>query len=134
MTQMKKILIIFILILSQQIISQTQGEMNEKAKIDYVKTDNKLNSIYNQILTEYNSDSLFIQNLKKAQRIWVDFRDAEVEMKYPSIDKSEYGSVFPMCRWMYLTNLTENRIEKLNEWIIGIEEGDVCKGSTKQND
>ena len=62
---MKKILIIFILILSQQIISQTQGEMNDKANIDYVKADNKLNSIYNQILIEYNSDSQFIQNLKK---------------------------------------------------------------------
>ena len=131
---MKKILIIFILILSQQIISQTQGEMNDKANIDYVKADNKLNSIYNQILIEYNSDSQFIQNLKKAQRIWIDFRDAEVEMKYPSIDKSEYGSVFPMCRWMYLTELTEMRIIKLDEWINGIEEGDVCMGSTKMKD
>ena len=131
---MKNILIIFILIFSQQISSQTQLEMNEKAKSDYLKTEDNLKSIYNRIITEYKSDSTFISNLKKTQRIWINLRDAEVEMKYPSTEKSSFGSVFPMCKWIYLTNLTENRIHKLKEWIIGIEEENVCKGSTKQKD
>jgi len=135
---MNKILIIIILFFTQQIYSQTQREMNENAKTDFVQSDNKLNSNYKLILTEYELDTTFIKNLKIAQRIWIKFRDAEVEMKYPTSNKSEYGSVFPMCRWIYLTNLTEIRIQKLNEWIIGIEEEeeeeDVCKGSTKQKE
>jgi hypothetical protein len=53
-------------------------------------------------------------------------------MKFPAENKQTvYGSVYPMCVSFFLKELTEERIEKLNVWINGIEEGNVCSGSVK---
>jgi uncharacterized protein YecT (DUF1311 family) len=103
--------------------------MNMEAFNNYKKSDKELNSVYQKILKEYASDTLFIKNFKKAQRIWIQYRDAEMEAKYPHPD--EYGSVFPMCYSIVLKNLTEERTKKIKIWLIGIEEGDVCTGSVK---
>lgn len=100
-----------------------------KARDSFLKADNKLNSVFKKILVEYKEDSLFIKNLKTTQKIWIQFRDAEMKMKFP--DTGEYGSVLPMCWSMYKEQLTRDRIKTLKEWIDGTEEGDVCKGSTK---
>ncbi len=111
--------------------AQTQAEMTADAGGRYLKADKKLNEVYQQILKEYSSDTGFIRNLKISQRIWIQFRDAEVSVKYP--DRPEgYGSVEPMCRYEYLEELTQDRIKTLQEWIDGIEEGDVCAGSVKR--
>ena len=58
---------------------QSQGEMNGDAAKNYQKADKELNSVYQKILKEYSEDTLFIKNFKNAQRIWVQFRDAENE-------------------------------------------------------
>lgn len=70
----------------------------------------------------------FIKNLREAQRLWVKFRDAQVNMKYPF---DENGSVLPMCRYYYLGELTSERVKELRPWIDGVDEGDVCSGSIK---
>nr|WP_234387189.1 lysozyme inhibitor LprI family protein [Aquimarina sp. Aq78] len=106
--------------------------MNKDANNEYQKADTELNEVYQNILTEYKSDTIFIDRLKKTQRIWISYRDAELEMKFPAKNKqTEYGSVYPMCVSYFLKELTEERIEKLKIWLIGIEEGDVCSGSVK---
>lgn len=109
---------------------QTQLEMNTDAANEYKKADAELNSVYKQILKKYASDTAFIKNLKAAQRLWIQFRDAEMKMKYPA-DRSEYGSVFPMCYSLYMTELTNTRTATLKIWLEGIEEGDVCSGSVQ---
>jgi hypothetical protein len=53
-----------------------------------------------------------------------------MKARYPD-NASSYGSVFPMCWFSYLRELTEERIKKLKVWVTGIEEGDVCTGSVK---
>ena len=114
--------------------SQTQSEMNKNASNKYKDADIELNKVYQEILTEYNSDSIFIDRLKKTQRIWVSYRDAELEMKFPLKKKPfEYGSIYPMCVSLFLKELTEERTKKLKVWINGVEEGDVCSGSVKIN-
>jgi len=110
---------------------QTQLEMNEKANKDYQKADKNLNIIYQNILKEYNKDTTFIRNFKNAQRLWIQFRDAEMKAKYPDRESGYYGSVQPMCWSMYLTDLTNERLTKLKIWLTGIKEGDVCTGSVK---
>nr|WP_241461398.1 lysozyme inhibitor LprI family protein [Aquimarina macrocephali] len=106
--------------------------MNKDANNEYQKADIELNEVYQNILTEYKSDTIFIDRLKKTQRIWISYRDAELEMKFPVKNKqTEYGSVYPMCVSYFLKELTEERIEKLKVWLIGVEEGDVCSGSVK---
>jgi uncharacterized protein YecT (DUF1311 family) len=111
--------------------AQTQVELNEQEHKRYLKTDSELNSIYQNILKEYASDTAFVKNLKVSQKLWIQFRDAEMKLKYPDREPGYYGSVQPMCWSIYLTQLTEDRIKTLKQWLDGIEEGDVCAGSTK---
>ena len=128
---MKNILIIIILTLSLNCYSQTQSEMNQDAYATFNIADKELNVVYNKILAAYKTDLIFIKSLKKAQRIWIKFRDAELEMKYPNYKKMHYGSSHPMCRASYLKEITEERTDKLKVWLNGIEEGDLCSGSLK---
>lgn len=117
-------------------LGQTQSEMNQDAAKDYHKAQKELDSVYNKILREYKRDTTFIKYLKKAQRLWVQLRQAEMEAKYPDRPEKEgisYGSVLPMCWALYLTDLTKERTEKLKEWLKGTEEGDVCSGTVKIN-
>lgn len=111
--------------------SQTQAEMNRDASESYKKVDKELNDIYKTILTDYKSDTVFIKNLKASQRIWINFRDAELKVKFPATNPRFYGSVFPMCVSIYLEKLTRERITTLKAWTEGFEEGDACKGSLK---
>jgi uncharacterized protein YecT (DUF1311 family) len=112
-------------------VAQSQADMNQDAGKEYQKADKELNATYQQILKDYSKDLVFIANFKKAQKLWVQFRDAEMKAKYPDRGAGYYGSVQPMCWSMYLTELTIARTTKLKEWVTGIEEGDVCAGSVK---
>jgi uncharacterized protein YecT (DUF1311 family) len=115
--------------------AQTQAELNGCAGNSLVKADQKLNRTYQQILKKYAKDTLFLQRLKRAQRAWIFFRDAEVQMKYPTSSRADvttqYGSVYPMCYASFKAELTERRTEELSVWLKGIEEGDLCSGSVK---
>ena len=131
---MNRILIILFLTFNFCAFGQTQHEMHKEASEEYKKSDIELNNVYQKILTEYKSDSTFIDRLKKTQRIWITYRDSELEIKFPAENKqAEYGSVYPMCVSLFLKELTEERTEKLRIWLNGIEEGDMCSGSVKTN-
>lgn len=111
--------------------SQSQLELNQQEEKNYQKADKALNDVYQAILKEYKEDTAFTKNLKTAQRIWIQFRDAELKAKYPDRPEAYYGSVQPMCWSIYKTALTEERTKALRVWLTGIEEGDVCAGSVK---
>ncbi len=129
---MKKSLIFIVSILSLSFsYGQTQGEINQDAYKEYEKSDKEINLVYQKILKEYKDDTAFINNLKTAQRLWIKFRDAEVEAMYPDREEGYYGSMHPMCLSLYMKELTDDRIEKLKIWLTGIEEGDACSGSVK---
>lgn len=130
---MRKLSIIITIFLTSSIFcySQTQLELNTEAFNNYKKADTKLNQVYSQIMKEYKSDVVFIKNLKNSQRLWIQFRDAEMKAKYPDREDGYYGSIFPLCWNLYLKELTEERIKKLNIWLVGIPEGDACNGSVK---
>ena len=109
--------------------AQTQGELNECAGRKATQADRKLNQTYQAVLKKYADNTVFIDRLRKAQGAWVTFRDAQLEMKFPSGEAA--GSVEPMCYSLYKAELTEKRNNELREWLKGIEEGDVCCGSIK---
>ena len=133
---MRKLSIILTIFLTSSIFcySQTQLELNTEAFNNYKKADTKLNQVYSQILKEYKSDVVFITNLKNSQRLWIQFRDAEMKARYPQREDGYYGSIFPLCWNLYLKELTEERIKKLNIWLVGIPEGDACIGSVKMKE
>jgi len=111
--------------------AQTQMEMNQDAASEFKAADKELNAIYQQILEDYADDDVFLANLKEAQRCWIDFRDAQLKMKYPDREPGYYGSIQPVCEMTYLTELTQDRIKTLNVWIEGVEEGNLCGGTVK---
>src|ERR1044072_2328755 len=112
--------------------AQTQARMNQDACRAYQAADAEMNKVYQQVLSEYKSETVFIQKFKAAQRLWVAFRDAHVESLYPNANKlAEYGSIYPTCRCSALTEITTARTELLKRWIKGGEEGDTCSGSIK---
>ncbi len=125
-----KSLLLFLLLTtgSMAAFSQTQSQMNKQAGQDYKEADKKLNEIYQLILKDYAANKAFISHLKDAQRIWIQFRDAQVKAMYPGPAKS-YGSIFPMCYSNYLTELTHQRTEALRVWLNGLPQGDACSGS-----
>lgn len=128
---MKKIILVSIIsLMFVNLFGQTQVELNNKAKSDYEKTDKELNQVYQKILRDYKSDTVFVKSMKEAQRQWVKFRDSQVKMKYPPYKDAD-ESVLPMCKNYYLKELTTNRIKELQQWINLVEEGDVCSGSIK---
>lgn len=136
MTRFKGIIILLailtILLSCVSSLSQTQAEMNQDACGQYKQADAELNMVYKEILNEYKSQAVFIRKLKSAQRAWLEFRDAHLNSVFPEQEKiRQYGSVYPMCRCIVLTELTRERTEKLKKWITGNEEGDVCTGSIK---
>jgi uncharacterized protein YecT (DUF1311 family) len=113
------------------VCGQTGAEMNQQAHVSYQKADKELNAVYQKIVVNYKNDPAFIASLKAAQRLWIQFRDAELKMKYPQREQGYYGSVYPMCYSAYKEELTRQRIKTLQQWLEGAEEGDVCAGSVK---
>jgi len=120
--------------LCTNLFCQTQAELNEESGKKYLKVDKELNDIYRNILKDYKDDTTFIKNLQISQRIWIQFRDAELKMKYPERELGVYGSIQILCESMYLTDLTQSRINSLKTWIVGVEEGDACSGSIKRKE
>jgi len=112
--------------------AQTQAEMDREACGKYQKADAELNRVYQQVISDYKTQRLFVEKLRSAQRAWVTYRDAQVEALYPAPDPQlAYGDVHRMCRCQALTELTIERTEVLREWVMGVEEGDVCSGSIR---
>lgn len=125
-----KSLLIFLLLMTGGFaaFSQSQAELNRQAAQEYKDADKKLNEIYQLILKDYAANKTFTQNLKDAQRLWIQFRDAQVKAMFPAATKS-YGTVFPMCKANYLAELTHQRTDALRVWLNGLPQGDVCTGS-----
>ena len=109
---------------------QTQLDLNNNANNEAQNVDQQLSEVYNKILQDYSTDTLFIKNFKVAQNIWAKFREAEINMKLSDY-QNYYGSILPMCKSEYYTQLTNERVNTLKVWLNGIKEGDGCAGSVK---
>lgn len=121
-----------VLLCSSACNAQNNTQPVEKELSDFEKADTELNDIFQEILSAYSENDVFIESLRQSQRIWINFRDAELEMKYPGEDKRvQYGSVYTMCAEQYLSKMTNERTSTLRQWLTGIEEGNVCGGSVR---
>ena len=119
-------------LLSFNSFGQSQAAMNQQADVAYQKADQELNRVYQQIFKEYRTQTAFLQSLKTAQKLWLQFRDAEMKARYPAANSLvEYGSFFPVCYSNGLEELTKARTKQLRLWLTGISEGDMCNGSVK---
>lgn len=110
--------------------AMTQLEMNKCSGINYQAAEDELNRVYTLLEKTYVKDQIFLAKLQIAQRVWLQLRDADFEMKYPHADQLKYyGSIFLSCATEFKTQMTLQRVEFLKRWFAGSEEGDVCSGS-----
>lgn len=110
--------------------SESQYIWVKQTDKNFEKADTQMNKTYNQVLKKYAKDKDFISKLRTAQLAWIKYRDAHLDSIYPKKDKTlNYGSVYPTCYALMLTQMTELRTAQLNQWVTGMEEGEVCSGS-----
>ena len=85
--------------------------------------------VINYKICANSTDSNFIKSVNNVQQKWIEYRDAQIDMLFPN--GTEYGSILPVCIYMYATELTYSRIEMVRLWLDGFEEveGDMCAGS-----
>lgn len=112
----------------------TQLEMNQSAGRIAEIAEQKMNTLFNQILAKNKEDKLFIEKATIAQKQWASYAKAQWNMKYPHYDDPNsgttgYGSVGPMCAALYRAELCKARTKELTIWMEGMLEGDVCSGS-----
>ena len=89
--------------------AQTQAKMNASAYADYNKADAELNRVYKSLMRA--QDATGAAKLKKAQRTWLLFRDAEMMF---AGDAMRGGSAEPLVMYGAAARLTQARVKDLN--------------------
>lgn len=117
--------------------SPNQASLNACASSEFASADRQLNKVWQAILVKYKDQPLFLEKLKASQKLWLQFRDAEVAAHFPlgkgDDANAQYGSAYPMCVSQAQTDLTLQRTKQLQAWLNGAQEGDVCAGSIKNS-
>jgi uncharacterized protein YecT (DUF1311 family) len=117
--------------LNCEVPQQTQLAMNQCAGLSFEETDAELNRVYGEIKRVYADDPTFLVALRDSQRAWIKLRDADMNLYFPEREAGYYGSITPFCKTSAITKITQERVEFLRQWLIGVEEGDVCSGSIR---
>jgi uncharacterized protein YecT (DUF1311 family) len=126
---MKKVLIVLLFSLfSTYSYAQSQWDMTMESDREYKKANKELNVVYQKILIKYAENTAFIKALRESQRIWIKFRLAEINLRFPG-DRRGYGSVYPMCVNSVAEEITKKRTSELKKWLKTYKDGDVCLGS-----
>ncbi|MFM2224162.1 MAG: hypothetical protein RJA07_364 [Bacteroidota bacterium] len=107
---MKRILslIVFVFVINQFALSQTQSEMNANAESHYKKVDSELNSVYQQLMKLQDGERK--KGLIEIEKLWLKYRD--MHCKFASATY-ELGSIYPVIYYTCLEEMTEKRIAEL---------------------
>jgi uncharacterized protein YecT (DUF1311 family) len=112
------VLFIFLFFSVAASCAQSQAAMNSDAKGSYKKVDDELGVVYQQILKKYSKNTKFIDALRASERLWIQFRDAEVKKMFPAEDtRMAYGSMYSLLYYSYLEELTKTRTKDLRRWL-----------------
>lgn len=114
----------------------TQDDINQCAEQDNLASEGELQQLYRKIQLAYRDDPGFLQRLEASQQAWVQYRLAQLALRYPVIsDADSLGdtadNTFPTCLNSYEAQLNRARIQALQPWLNGVEEGDLCCGSIR---
>ena len=97
--------------------AQSQQEMNAGAAAEFAEADQELNEVYAKVLGVLDEGSK--EKLKKSQRAWVAYRDAEADFSADA--EARGGSRWPLVHEGTRTRLTKERVRSLRELLIGDE-------------
>lgn len=107
-------------VLAQKAMDQT--EMNEETAKAFVKSDKKLNAIYQKLIAKISPEGQ--ARLREVEKVWLQFRDLECEFETVG---TEGGSIHPLVLLNCKTRLTDRRVEDL-ETQLNCQEGDLSCG------
>lgn len=95
---------------------QTQSEMTAQAMREADEADKQLNAVYQKLMA-LKPDAERREKILAAQRAWLKFRDAQVDLEG---DIVRGGSMEPQLRAMCIKRMTDERTATL-QWLIDIE-------------
>ncbi|HEY8950280.1 MAG TPA: lysozyme inhibitor LprI family protein [Rhizomicrobium sp.] len=104
--------------------ARTQAEMNICAGHELDQANATINNLYKETMAKY--DPAGQELLRKSERAWIAFRDAECDFRTSG---SKGGSIWSMVHAQCLTELTRMRIKQL-EQAANCQAGDL---SCRQN-
>jgi len=104
--------------------ARTQAEMNICAGHELEQTNATINNLYKETMAKYDAEGQDL--LRKSERAWIVFRDAECDFRTSG---SKGGSIWPLVHAQCLTELTRARIKQL-EQAANCQAGDM---SCRQN-
>jgi uncharacterized protein YecT (DUF1311 family) len=111
----------------------TQAEMNACAAENAEAADDELNAAYRAVIACGKNDPTFIGNLKAAQRLWIQFRDAELQARFPvpegENERVLYGSMYPMELLGEKEKLARERTRQLHAFIDDPVYGIGCRSA-----
>ena len=91
-----------------------QHDMNAEAAVEFAMADKELNEVYAKVLGVLDDGSK--EKLKKSQRAWVAYRDAEADFSADA--EARGGSMWPMIHEGTRARLTKERVRSLKELLI----------------
>jgi uncharacterized protein YecT (DUF1311 family) len=97
-----------------------QAELNQCARDDFDKADKALNDTYRSLVGKLEKQDGDVKPLRKAQRAWIAFRDAELDMMFACDDEDMrvcWGSMYPLLYFGAKSDLTEERTRELQKYI-----------------
>jgi len=94
--------------------AQSQQEMNAEAAKAFKKADKELNEVYAKVVGVLDDGAK--EKLKKSQRAWVAFRDAEADFRADA--EARGGSMWPLVHEGVRSRLTQERVKALRELLI----------------
>lgn len=125
---MKKILLPLTLLFSTLLFANTiqckedgnQMQMNQCAYEDFKKADKALNKVYKALRNKKKNDKAYLANLKTSQRLWIKFRDAELDLIFTceTGDKRQcFGSMYPLLYNSEKAAITQQRVKGLENYL-----------------
>lgn len=99
--------------------AQTQQQLNQCFQQAYAQADARLNAQFEQILGRLQEDVVATRDLRRAQRAWLAYRDAECRFASP-VQGSAAGMVLTQC----LARLTRQRSDDFQRYL-QCKEGDL---------
>lgn len=94
--------------------AQSQSQLNRCEALNFQNADAKLNTAYKKLVA--GQDALMKQKLVKAQRLWIQFRDANCDYERGGMDG---GSASPMIYFGCLAYTTKARTKTLEGYLQG---------------
>jgi len=106
-----------------------QMQLNTCAGDAFEQADAELNRVYGEVRNSLEGDTLALQRLRDAQRLWEQLRDADAEALYPVPDgedsRMHHGSMYPLLVDTVRTEATRARTAWLRSHFLEREEGQL---------